>query len=996
MADSSKKLTKRQLKKIIKAQESILKKEPGSLVARLRLAGAFQEMGKVAEALDQYHSVAEAYREEGKQVRVTAVCRSILEFAPKDEVALAMLEAVELRPTVREKERLIPEELREEDDAVSESDSSESESDQIELIEDDTAASGPSLGGGQSDVVPSEDGGALVPPHGQGIKSVPPLPQRPPGRGPVPPPPERHPGRPVPPPPERHPEERGPVPPPPERHPEERGPVPPPHKRGGQSKETGAPSSAQPGPVHRPSAARPPIRDTKKLVSGGKAGPEASPRKDVALPGETGGQAKDAKKLVSRGKGRGGDRKAKGLAAAVQKAVESEGVSFGAGGAPSGSSSASEAGPSINPAARSTMLGRVAVVKRAVRRSARPSGAFGEKTPIRPVGASSEPDGAMDDTKTPSREIPEAVMRRASSPDLNAVQSKVVAEPGEPTLDRDSGGPDELEEPTLERPSGDQGEPTVERPAGDQGEPTVERPSGDQGASSGPEGRDESLDGRVTAVRKDQEHRDGGPKRDAAVLRHRPPLPTGARKTVRSYPMKDPLGVPPMTEQTEELTADGVPPEIRSGGDEPAEASRDQRGAEAVDSSGKPEKVGRSGEPRSVRRTSPSLANLRQIFDAPDGTIENVLLDDDEEATFAAMESSLGRSRKTVMGLGGLSDLKTSSKKSSKRKSASSKASEGEGRTGGTSDRASSGVRASSDKKGSQSPGAEAGTGDVSELAVALENVALFDSLPKDALDYVRSRLVRRSMKAGDVVVKEGDPGNALFVLLHGRVVVEKQSHGDGNVSVAELGPGSFFGEFALLSDRKRHATVRAVTDCEVIEIARKVIGRLAKSHKDVARALRKFYRHRLLDTLSKATPFFEKLGDSERKALTNRLRFKRFGPGDAIIREGEEGGGFYLILVGEVTVTKNTASGTKELARLGEGSFFGEMSLMKGRPAMATVSAAVPTEVVEVGAQDFYKVVADYPQIWEEMDREVRMRELANHALLAGGPYSDEARSVV
>jgi CRP-like cAMP-binding protein len=72
-------------------------------------------------------------------------------------------------------------------------------------------------------------------------------------------------------------------------------------------------------------------------------------------------------------------------------------------------------------------------------------------------------------------------------------------------------------------------------------------------------------------------------------------------------------------------------------------------------------------------------------------------------------------------------------------------------------------------------------------------------------------------------------------------------------------------------------------------------------------------------------------------------------------------------------------------LASLGEGSYFGEMSLLKGVVASATVTAAGAVELAYLPPKDFYNVVATYPVLWEELRREAHRRELANQFILAG-----------
>jgi CRP-like cAMP-binding protein len=93
-----------------------------------------------------------------------------------------------------------------------------------------------------------------------------------------------------------------------------------------------------------------------------------------------------------------------------------------------------------------------------------------------------------------------------------------------------------------------------------------------------------------------------------------------------------------------------------------------------------------------------------------------------------------------------------------------------------------------------------------------LANVPLFASLSPDELDAVASLLEHRDEPAGAVLVGEGAPGYSLFVLRRGEASVTS----DGR-QIATLGPGDFFGEIALLSERERTATVTATTAAELL-----------------------------------------------------------------------------------------------------------------------------------------------------------------------------------
>jgi len=84
---------------------------------------------------------------------------------------------------------------------------------------------------------------------------------------------------------------------------------------------------------------------------------------------------------------------------------------------------------------------------------------------------------------------------------------------------------------------------------------------------------------------------------------------------------------------------------------------------------------------------------------------------------------------------------------------------------------------------------------------------------------------------AGESIVREGDGGNSLFLLVEGRVVIVKQ-RGDGTeVSVRELDAGEVFGEMTLFLDAPRSATVRALQECDLLQVDRDCMSKLIASN---------------------------------------------------------------------------------------------------------------------------------------------------------------------
>jgi potassium voltage-gated channel Eag-related subfamily H protein 7 len=76
---------------------------------------------------------------------------------------------------------------------------------------------------------------------------------------------------------------------------------------------------------------------------------------------------------------------------------------------------------------------------------------------------------------------------------------------------------------------------------------------------------------------------------------------------------------------------------------------------------------------------------------------------------------------------------------------------------------------------------------------------------------------------------------------------------------------------------------------------------------------------------------------------------------------------------------------GIVRLGMLGEGSYFGEMSLLRGGVASATVRATRMTEAVQLPPRDFYEMASQHPVLWDQLRTEAERREMANHAILTG-----------
>jgi small-conductance mechanosensitive channel/CRP-like cAMP-binding protein len=114
-------------------------------------------------------------------------------------------------------------------------------------------------------------------------------------------------------------------------------------------------------------------------------------------------------------------------------------------------------------------------------------------------------------------------------------------------------------------------------------------------------------------------------------------------------------------------------------------------------------------------------------------------------------------------------------------------------------------------------------------------------------------------------------------------------------------------------------------------------------------------------------------LSADQRGRLLDGTRVLLYAAGEAIVREGARGNSMFLVMRGEAVVTLANTSG--EVARLHDGDFFGEMSLLTGEPRTATVTAATDCRLLEIGVDAFRRVALADPAIVEQVTAAVATR---------------------
>lgn len=104
----------------------------------------------------------------------------------------------------------------------------------------------------------------------------------------------------------------------------------------------------------------------------------------------------------------------------------------------------------------------------------------------------------------------------------------------------------------------------------------------------------------------------------------------------------------------------------------------------------------------------------------------------------------------------------------------------------------------------------------------ALLQSKAFHKVPPQNIQAIFMRMQRRDYRAGDIVIKQGDEGDYFYVIVKGKCLVTRETplNKDG-IKLAELGMGDTFGEESLISEAKRNATVRLLTDGCLMQLSK-------------------------------------------------------------------------------------------------------------------------------------------------------------------------------
>ena len=195
----------------------------------------------------------------------------------------------------------------------------------------------------------------------------------------------------------------------------------------------------------------------------------------------------------------------------------------------------------------------------------------------------------------------------------------------------------------------------------------------------------------------------------------------------------------------------------------------------------------------------------------------------------------------------------------------------------------------------------------------------MFNNLDDKDFNIIIQAMDVRNCTAGETIITEGEPGDVLYIHESGKLTCTKIIDGASKV-LKTYDNGEVFGELALLYNAPRAATITADEDSRLFSLDRETFNAIVKEASQKK-------REQFEDFLS-TVPILQNMDHYERSKLADVIKETKYAAGTQIIKQGDQGDSFYILVEGEAYATLN--AGPAAVMQYKPGDYFGELSLLK------------------------------------------------------------------
>jgi ATP-binding cassette subfamily B protein len=259
-----------------------------------------------------------------------------------------------------------------------------------------------------------------------------------------------------------------------------------------------------------------------------------------------------------------------------------------------------------------------------------------------------------------------------------------------------------------------------------------------------------------------------------------------------------------------------------------------------------------------------------------------------------------------------------------------------------------------------------------------LDELPAFRAMPEDVRHVLGEAFEPVAYDFGQVIVREGEPAEAFYVIVSGSARVLKSAESGEEVPLNLLGRGESFGEMGLLTDSTRTATVRASGRVEALRLDRDTFAEMTRWHPAVRAQFQRIADYRTIQNFLRLHSAFAMLPVDGLSLIAASLEPVDVPAGEIVVREGDPAGPMYVIEDGRLRAFLERDGHRDDINYLRKGDSFGELSVLEGRPRTASVEALTPSRLLRLTPELFAELLDRYPEFRRRLEeRAVQLESL-------------------
>lgn len=253
-------------------------------------------------------------------------------------------------------------------------------------------------------------------------------------------------------------------------------------------------------------------------------------------------------------------------------------------------------------------------------------------------------------------------------------------------------------------------------------------------------------------------------------------------------------------------------------------------------------------------------------------------------------------------------------------------------------------------------------------------------SEPQSIAQLLRQQLGSRcqevALAPGDPLFHQGEPADAVYLVLDGRLRVSQVAADGAELALGEMGPGGIVGELGLLAAGRRTASVAALEAARLLCIGQAELRELLEASPAAAAALAELASRRLHRS-QLAAALRQLLGSLEPEVLADIEAAVAWVPlrgGEVLVRKGEADRSLYILLSGRLQVRSADDAALNALptphSEVAPGESVGEIALLTGEPRTGEVRALRDSVLAKLSLEAFESISTRHPRVLAALAR--------------------------